>query len=250
MQAHFAGLQVNRLVVFLLQVDDAVHAESLDRHAGQRIQRHQLVARRHIDNAVILLAVRPIRHAMAGILPRGVAAAGAFVDGMHPAHFAGGGIQTDHGAARTGGAIEPAGDHQRRALIDIFRARPQLVRLEAPGHFQLAEIVGIDLVQRRIAGVGQVAGIVAPFGVGGPTSIFGDALRPGGQACGDQACDAGQHQATAGLRQHFQAPCSCYNSIRWRGAAGAPPGKRNAMNSDVKLRPPMASTIYCRPFSI
>jgi len=37
---------------------------------------------------------------------------------------------------------------------------------QAPGDFKLVEIAGVDLVQRCVAGAGQVVGIVAPFGIG------------------------------------------------------------------------------------
>ena len=85
---------------------------------------------------------------------------------MHPDDLAGGAVQADHVAAGAGHGIEPALDQQRRALQVELRARAEMPGLEFPGHFQLVEIGGVDLVQRLVAVIGEVAAIAGPVGVG------------------------------------------------------------------------------------
>ena len=105
MQADFAGDQIDFLVVIFFQIDDAVLAEARDGRAGLGVERDQPVAGRDVEDA-LFLAVGPISEAAAGKLARRGLAALAFVLAMHPEHLAGGGIQRDHGAARSGGGIE------------------------------------------------------------------------------------------------------------------------------------------------
>jgi hypothetical protein len=64
MQPDFTGDRIHFLVVFELQVDDAVLADALDRFAGLSVQREHLVARRDVDDPV-LAAVSPVRDAAA-----------------------------------------------------------------------------------------------------------------------------------------------------------------------------------------
>ena len=72
-----------------LHVDDAVGAEAGDRHAGLRVQRDQAVAGRDVDDAVVTLAVGPVREAAARELARRVDGARAFLLGVHPDQLAG-----------------------------------------------------------------------------------------------------------------------------------------------------------------
>ena len=119
---------------------------------------------------------------MPRILAWRVLAARAFIDGIHPDLFAGGAVQADHVAARTGGAIQLALDEQRRAFIDIFRPRPQRIGLEPPRDFEVVEISGIDLVQRRVTRIGKIIGVIAPFRVWRVAARTPRRLRPPGQA--------------------------------------------------------------------
>ena len=181
--------QVHLLVVVGLQIDHAIDSEACHAVAGLGVQRDQAVTGSDIENA-LGFAVGPIGHAMAGILPGRIAAARAFILAVHPQHLAGGRVQAHHRAAGAGGDIHAALDDQGRAFILVFGPRPQIVGLEAPGDLQLAEILAVDLVQRRIAGVGRVGGIVAPFGIGGR-------LRQGGQLRGGKHGGARQEHVAA-----------------------------------------------------
>ena len=140
MQPDFAGDQIDLLIVVQLQIHHAVLAEAWDRNAGLRIQRDQPVARRDIEDA-FLLAVGPVGQAAARKLPRRCRAARAFILAVHPHQFARGGIERDDRAARPGRGVEHAVDHQRRGFELIFGPRTQTVGLEAPGDFQLVEVV-------------------------------------------------------------------------------------------------------------
>ena len=84
---------------------------------------------------------------------------------MHPELFAGGGIERHHGAARAGGGVEDAVRHQRRAFQVVFGARAEVLGLEMPREFELIEVRGVDLIERRVAGVAGVAAVAAPFAV-------------------------------------------------------------------------------------
>ena len=59
-QADFAGDEIHLLVVFQLQIDDAVLAEAVHRLAGLRVERDHLVAGRDVDDA--LLAVPSVQY--------------------------------------------------------------------------------------------------------------------------------------------------------------------------------------------
>ena len=52
--------QIHRLIVFALQIDDAVIPEIRNRPACLRIQRNQLIAGRDVDDA-LRLAIGPVR---------------------------------------------------------------------------------------------------------------------------------------------------------------------------------------------
>jgi len=88
-QAHLALLEIDRLVVFLLQIDDAVLPEPGGREAGLRVERDHLIAGRHVDDAWLHGGVAgPVRQPASGQLPRRGLAALAFVLAVHPQHLA------------------------------------------------------------------------------------------------------------------------------------------------------------------
>ena len=59
MQPDIAGLQVHLLIVFQLQIDDAVLAETGDGMAGLRVERDHLISGRDVDDP-FLAAVGPV----------------------------------------------------------------------------------------------------------------------------------------------------------------------------------------------
>ena len=73
---------------------------------------------------------------------------------------------SDTTARRDAGRREdPAVDHQRRRLEVVFRPRAQAVGLEPPRDLEVVEVVAVDLVERRVAGVAEIAAIGRPFAV-------------------------------------------------------------------------------------
>ena len=169
MQAHLAVFEIDLLTGpgdhAYLQIDDAVLAEARYRLTGLGIQRHQTIAGGDEHDAVVALAVAPIRNAAAGKLARSNGGPLAFAHAISPQLFAGGGIQRNYGAASAAGGINDTLHHQRRAFQFVFRARSQIIGLKAPGHFQFGKIRRVNLVQRRILGALQIRRIVRPLPV-------------------------------------------------------------------------------------
>ena len=108
---------------------------------------------------------------MARKLARGVECALPLVLAVHPEQFASRSVDRHAIAARPGSQEEPSLDQQRRRFELIFLARAQYIGLEAPRDLEVAEILGIDLIERRIARIGLVGRIMAPFGIR-PTGQF------------------------------------------------------------------------------
>src|SRR6185295_11687369 len=101
-QSHLADGQVDRLIVVLFQIDDALLAESGRGNAGLRVERDHAIARRDVDDAGAGGAgAGPVGEAAARQLARRRLAALAFVLAVHPDQLPGAGVERDHGAART-----------------------------------------------------------------------------------------------------------------------------------------------------
>ena len=163
---HFAFDRIDLLVVVLLQIDDAVDAEVLERHAVLRVEADQLIADRHVEDALVALAVGPVADAAAGQAPRRSQRALAFLEPMHPQQLAGLRVERDGVAMLAGGGVEHAADHQRRGLHVEVGTRAEVVGLEPPGDLQRVEVRGVDLIERRVAGDAEIAAPRAPLAVG------------------------------------------------------------------------------------
>ena len=134
------------------------------RKPGLRIERDQLISERDGQNPLVALIVGPISDA-AIVEAHGVIAAVAFIQPIHPQRFARGGIHGHGVAAHSGGEIENAMHRERRHFVVRIRARAEVLRLPGPGDLQLADVVAIDLIERRILGALRVAAVVAPFAI-------------------------------------------------------------------------------------
>ena len=86
---HLALDRIDLLVVVLLQIDDAVDAEVLERHAVLRVEADELIADRHVEHALVALAVGPVADAAARQAARRAQRALAFVEPVHPQQLAG-----------------------------------------------------------------------------------------------------------------------------------------------------------------
>ena len=164
-QADLSVQRVEVLIDVLLQIDNAAVTEALDAIAGARVERDHLVARRHVDDALVVAAL-PIREPAARQLPRRNLAALAFVEPMDPEQLAVAGVERDDGAARARRRVNDTVDHERRRLKIELAVRPQAVGLEPPRDLETTEIAGVDLVERRVARVAEIAAVGRPFATG------------------------------------------------------------------------------------
>ena len=170
MQPDLAGDEIHLLVVVFLEIDDAVGAEARDDRAGLRVQRDQPVARRDVQDPRIVSRgrrARPVRQPAARQLSRRGGAARAFVLAVHPPHLAGRGVERHHRTARAGGRVDGALDHQRRGLELELGPRTETIGLEPPRDVEGAEVGGVDLGERRVSGMPQIAAVATPLAVGG-----------------------------------------------------------------------------------
>ena len=181
-QTDLAGDEVHRLIVVLLQIDDAVFAEARDRSAGFRVERDEAIARRDVEDP-FFAAVGPVRQAAARELARRGFAALAFVLAVHPQQLAGCRVERDDGPPRAGGRVDDAVDHQRRRFELVLGPRTEAVGLEPPRDLELAEVVGVDLIERRIPRVAEVGA------VGRPLAVFRARLAGNGERHPDQQSD-------------------------------------------------------------
>ena len=143
------------------QVDRAVVAKARDRTAGLGIQRVQEERRRHdVDPPG---AVRPrVGHAFAVVLPHRIRPPLGVGLAEGPQRLAGRRVDGGNGPPLPCHAEElPFGIDRGRAE-DHVGAPAVVVSPPDPGHLELLEVVGVDLIQRRIALTLLVATPVAP----------------------------------------------------------------------------------------
>ena len=164
MEPDVAGDRIHLLIVFELQIDDAAFAERGDALAGLRVEGDHLIAGRDVDDSR-RAAIGPIREAAARQLTRCFLTALALVDAVHPLHLTRRGVERHNCAARARGCVEHAADHQRRRLEVELRPRAEVVGLEAPCHFERAEVRRADLIERRIASARQGRAVGPPLAV-------------------------------------------------------------------------------------
>jgi len=144
------------LIVLLFQIDYAVVTERGSGGAGLGIERYEPVAGRDIEDSLIF-AVGPVGQSTAGELPGCGRATRAFVLTMRPEELTGGGVERYYRSPRTNGGIDHAIDHQRCGFELKLRARAKVVGLEAPGDLELVEVVRVDLIERSVTPVAEIA---------------------------------------------------------------------------------------------
>jgi len=86
---------------------------------------------------------------------------------MHPNQLAGVGFERDYRSSGTCGRVEHAVYHERRAFELELGPRAEVVGLEAPCDFQLVEVLGVDLIERRVSRPCKITSVVRPFSVPG-----------------------------------------------------------------------------------
>ena len=78
---------------------------------------------------------------------------------VRPEEFSGGGIERDDRTPCAGSRVDHAVDHQRRAFELELGAIAEAIGLETPRDFELAEVGGVDLIERFVAVAAQIAAI-------------------------------------------------------------------------------------------
>ncbi len=164
LQADLARDEIDVLIVVALEVDGAALAEGGDGDAGPGVEREQAVGGGDVEDP-LLGAVRPVGEAAAGELARRVGGAGPLVLAVDPEQLTGAGVERDHRAARPRRGVEDAVHHERGPFELVLGPRAQAVGLEAPGHLEVVEVGGVDLVQRGVAAAADVARVGGPLAV-------------------------------------------------------------------------------------
>ena len=145
-----------------LQVDGAVAAEVGYPRAGGGVERHQAEADGDVEDARVR-AVGPVRESAARQAARRSGRPSPLVLAVHPEQLAGGGVESDDGPPGAAGGVEHAAGHQRRPRQLELGRRTEIVRSEAPGELQSAEVRGVDPVERGVARVSGVAAVARPL---------------------------------------------------------------------------------------
>src|SRR5690606_24517871 len=85
---------------------------------------------------------------------------------VDPELLAGRGVERRDRTARAAGRVEHAVDDERRALEAVLGRRAEIGRAEPPRELERAEVARVDLVERRVTGVPEIAAVGRPFAVG------------------------------------------------------------------------------------
>ena len=217
MEADIGGFGVKLLIEVELQIDRPTLAEIRDEAPRLRIQRDQAIADRHIQDA-FLDAVGPIAEPAAGQLARRIRGTRAFLLPVEPQQFAGLRIQGHHASPGAGGGVKHSIGDQRRSLQIVFRRRAERSGPEPPGDFQIAEIPGVYLIERGVAGIGQVVRIMEPVRVGGSRGGFRTGRRRPDEARGHCEQRDAQHLPPCEA-PHLHSPRSALGTKRWMRCA-------------------------------
>src|SRR5205085_121217 len=144
MQSDLTGRQIDLLAgsgdSALLEIDDTVLTEWLHRRTGLRVERDEAITGRHVQHAVLTLAVGPVRQAAAGELSGRGNGARAFELGVHPDQLARVGPERKYGPPRPARGVQHPLHGERRTLELELRTGAKIVGFEAPRDLELVEI--------------------------------------------------------------------------------------------------------------
>ena len=165
-EADVGRLEIDaRLIDLRLQIDDAVAAERRDRDAGLRVQRNHVVAGSDGDDALVTLAVGPVREPASGALARARRRRACLRPCATSTTSRRWRDQRHDGAPRAGLHVHHVADDDRHRLHVEVGTRAEVVGLEAPRDAQVLGVVLVDLVERRIFRAARLGGIGAPLAV-------------------------------------------------------------------------------------
>ena len=122
-----------------------------------------------------------VGHALAVGLPGRAQVADRLRLAEGPERLARARIDRHHLPARRGHGVDDAVDVDRRGAVEVVDIGPEVVPPPDPGHLQVGEVVAVDLVQGRRAGVPGVAAEVTPLAVLGAGQTLGGRIRDGQQ---------------------------------------------------------------------
>ena len=153
------------------------------------------------------------------------------------------GIERDDGPSCAGRRVEHALHHERRAFELVLRERPEVVGLEPPRDLELAEVRGVDLIERRVTAPGEIRRVVRPLAVPGARLPGGRRLagkRRGGSERRREP-DAENHEQRD-QHQHRPPPSAHHCSAPSLTARGAPPplARAAALEDSLSSRGPQA----------
>ncbi len=181
----FAGDRIELLIGVLLEIDDAVDAEILERLAGLGVEADELIADRDVEDPLVSSCRRSSsrRRVPTTGAPRLRRAGLPRADASKAVRRCG--VDGDRVAMLAGGGVEHAVDHQRRGLQIEVGTLAEVLGLEAPGDFERVEVGGVDLIERRVAGDPEIAAPRAPLAVG-RAALRRDGCRGGEQQQRDE----------------------------------------------------------------
>ena len=156
------GLEIHLSPQVAAQVHHPVQAEARKQPARIRVQRHQTVGRSD-QEYLSRFPVAPERDPPAGCLPRRRLPTLPLVETIGPERFPSAGVDRQRRPPRAGGDIDHPVQHQWGSAQVQIGPRAEVPRSPAPGDLQLVHVAGVDLIQRGVAGRGQVRRVVRPF---------------------------------------------------------------------------------------
>ena len=166
------------------QVDHAVVPEARDRSPRSGIQRDQMEARRHHEDARPRVRRRPVGDAPARIPSRGRAV--PFVHAVGPQGLAGTCVDGHDRATVSRRGVQDVAGHEWRGAVVVLWARTVVGGRPAPRDLQGVHVVAVDLIERRVAGAAGVAPVEAPLPVGCSLLAGGAQGREEKRGRGDQ----------------------------------------------------------------
>ncbi len=189
------AVDCRRAAIGNADIDRAAIAEALHQFAGGRIECHHHVPA-HDDHAWRQVAFAgPVTHAASGKAGKG--AGGNAFGLVHPDLLPGCSVERDD--AGLGGDVHIAVHHHRHGGVECAQSI-------APRFRELAHIAAVDILERGIAGGGEVTVDGAPVALGhGVLRDHAIACRTGQQECQAQAPSLG-HSASPASSNRGESP--------------------------------------------
>ena len=172
-----------------VQIDDPSQPEEGKQVTRFGVQGHQVVAGCDQEDGGAALHLG-VGHGLSVVLAGGGFPAGVVPLPPHPEGLARGRVDGHDGAALPGHRVEPVADLDGRAPVDVVGLGAIVEGGPAPGHLELGDVLGRDLVERRVPAASLVRAPVAPFSFLRPLPLgryrWGTESQRGGEGCRDE----------------------------------------------------------------